>query len=56
MKDYAVSYYLNNLYHTYIVEAENEAQAIKEVLDRMPDTSKPLFHDFKIKQSETVWN
>lgn len=56
MKDYAVSYYLNKFYHTYIVEAENEAEAIKIVLDRVPDTSKPLFRNFKIKQSETVWN
>ena len=56
MKDYVVSYYLGNFFHCYTVEAENEVDAMLQALNRIPETSKHLFHDFKIKRSKTVWN
>ena len=56
MKDYCVSYYLSDFYHTYTIEAENEFQAMQEALNRIPEGSQKLFHDFKIKRTETIWN
>lgn len=55
MRDYVVSYWLDDFYHTFTIEAENEVQAMKEVVDRIPDTSMSIFHDFKIERAKTVW-
>lgn len=51
MKDYVVSYYLGNMFHSYTVEAENEFEAMFKVLNGIPETSKKWFCDFKIKRS-----
>lgn len=56
MKAYVVSYYLGNMFHCYTVEAENEVDAMLQALNRIPETSKKWFHDFKIKQTERAWN
>lgn len=58
MRDYLVSYYfsLRGFYHAYTIEAENEAQAIQKALVRIPETSKVILHDFKIKRDKIEWN
>ena len=56
MKDYIVSYYLGDMFHSYTITAENEVNAMIDALYRIPETSKPLFHDFKIERVERVWN
>ena len=56
MKDYVVSYYLGNFFHAYTIEAENEVDAMLEALNRIPETSKRLFHDFKIIRAKDNWN
>lgn len=56
MKDYKVSYMLGDMYHTYILTAENEAQAILKAVNRLPDGSKERLHDFKIERYIQKWN
>lgn len=56
MNDYKVSYYLGDMYHTYILTAENEAQAILKAVNRLPDGSKAILHDFKIERYIQKWN
>lgn len=55
MKDYSVSYYLDNVYHQYIVEAENEYQAINQVMRGMPEGSAKIMHNFKIERYYQPW-
>ena len=56
MKDYNVSYMLGDMYHSYIITAENEAQAILRTVNRLPDGSKEILHDFKIERYIQKWN
>lgn len=56
MKTYKVSYYLDNFYHTYLIDAENECSAIEIAIRTIPDTSKSLMHDFKIERYFQEWN
>lgn len=56
MKEYKVSYYLGNMLHTYIEDAENECEAIEKATKRIPKTSKDIFHDFKIERYYQPWN
>lgn len=56
MKDYQVSYMLGDMYHMYVLTAENEAQAILKAVNRLPDGSKERLHDFKIERYFQKWN
>ena len=51
MKVYQVSYYLGSMYHTYCIEAEDEAYAIYKALGCIPESSRRILHDFKIERS-----
>lgn len=55
MKEYRVRYYLSDMYHTYIITAENEYKAIKKALS-IPEECKELLHDFKIDRYYQPWN
>lgn len=55
MKTYRVSYYLDNFYHTYLIEAENECSAIETAIRTIPDTIKLILHDFKIERYIQAW-
>ncbi len=55
MKEYSVKYYLGNMLHTYIVEANNECEAIEKVLKSIPETSKKHFHDISIERHFVEW-
>lgn len=55
-KDYKVSYMLGDMYHSYILTAENEAKAILNAVNRLPDGSKERLHDFKIERYVQKWN
>ena len=52
MRNYVVSYYLWDFYHTYTVCAENEIDAAVKAVIRIPDNSKPGLHDFKVECAE----
>lgn len=56
MKDYAVSYYLNDFHFSYIVTANNEYEVIEKVLKRIPDGSKNIFHGLKVERFYSPWN
>jgi hypothetical protein len=56
MKEYEVSYYLGNMYHSCIVEANNEAEAILKKLKSLPDCCKAIMHDFNIERYHQHWN
>lgn len=51
---YQITYYLDNMIHQYVVEAENEASAIEKVMRLLK--SKELFHGFKIERYYQDWN
>lgn len=55
MREYKVSYMLGDMYHSYIIEAENEATAIMRVINRLPDSSKKIFHEFTIDRYYIKW-
>ena len=55
MKEYSVSYYLNDMYHTYLVDAHYEAEAYEKVLKMIPDACKPIMHDLKIVRYYRKW-
>ena len=56
MKEYEVSYYLHDMHHCCIVEADNEAEAILKELKTLNDRSKEIMHDFKIERYYQSWN
>ena len=56
MKTYQISYYLGDMYHVYLIDAHNEAEAITKVLDMMQDRSKAILHDFEIERHYPDWN
>lgn len=47
---YQVKYYLDKCSHDYLVEAKNEYEAIRDVVDRLPEGSREIMHDFKINR------
>ena len=53
---YIVSYYIADLYHSYVVTADNEASAIKNVMKSMPSKSAELMHSFNIERYYLEWN
>ena len=55
MKEYSVSYYLDNMYHTYLVDAHHEAEAYEKVLKGIPEACKPIMHDLKIERYYRKW-
>lgn len=55
MKEYEVSYYLHDMYHSYIVDADNEAEAITKALSRLNSRSKEIMHDFKVERYYRPW-
>lgn len=55
-KTYQVSYYLDDMYHKYLVDAENEYEAIRKSVGRLPQTSQEIMHDFKIECYHEKWN
>ncbi len=55
MKNWQVTYYLDNFYHAFVIEAEHEAQAYEKVLRDIPETSKPVLHDLKIERCYPKW-
>lgn len=56
MKTYQISFYLGDMYHIYLMDANNEAEAITEVLNMIPDRSKTILHGFKIERHYPDWN
>lgn len=56
MKEYQVSYCIGNMYHAYLIDAENEAAAYEKVLRTMPPASKAALHDLRIKRHFAEWN
>ena len=55
MKEYYVSYYLGDFFHCYTEEAENECKAIEKAMNRIPETSKKIFRNFKIERRFDQW-
>ena len=54
MKDYQVSYCIGSMFHTYIIEAENEEQARIKLMKSAPYPE--LLQDIKIERRYTDWN
>lgn len=54
MKTYRVKYYLKDMLHTYLVDAENEAEAISKVIKGL--YSPEIMHDFSIERYFEEWN
>lgn len=52
MKNYIISYYLDDFYHTHTQEAKNMVEAIEKAMKRIPETSRSLFHDLKVEESK----
>lgn len=55
MREYSVTYYLGDMYHSYIVDADNEAEAITKALANLNSRSKEIMHDFKIERYYQPW-
>lgn len=56
MKEYSVSYYLGDMYHSYLVDADNEFEATEKVMRGIPKTSKHIFRDLTVKRYFREWN
>lgn len=56
MKDWQVSYCLGNMFHAYVIEAENYFEALQKVLNRIPQTSQDIFNDLKVEECYSKWN
>lgn len=54
MKQYKVKYDLGKMYHSYVIEAKNEAEAIREALSQIP--CPEIMHDFSIEKYVPEWN
>lgn len=54
MNEYQVSYCIRSMFHTYIIEAENEEQARLKVLKSAPYPE--LLRDLKIMRYYPEWN
>ena len=55
MKEYKVSYYLGDMYHTYLIDADNEYEAATKALHSIVETSRDIFHDFRIERYYRPW-
>ena len=54
MLNWQVSYYLDDMLNTYVIEAKNYFEAYKKVLNNIPKTSQDIFRNLKIKRYH--WN
>ena len=45
MKDWQVSYYLGDMFHCYVIEAENEYDVTLKLLNSIPKGSQKIFRD-----------
>ena len=52
MKDWQVSYYLGDMFHCYVIEAENEYDATLKLLNSIPKGSHKLFRDLKVARKK----
>ncbi len=56
MKDWQVSYYLGEMFHCYVIEAENEYDATMKCLKSIPEGSKKYFRDLIVAIRKEEWN
>ncbi len=57
MREYRVSYYLSAMYHSYVVEAENEFSVLKTLVSEFERLrTGDLLHDIKIERYYQEWN
>ena len=54
--DFKVSYKLGNMYHTYLIIAQNQKEAEQKALKSIPETSKTILHNFKVERYYRAWN
>ena len=54
MIEYKVKYDFGEMYHSYIIVAKNEAEAIEKALKRIPHPE--IMHDFSIEKYVPEWN
>ena len=53
--EYLVSYYLGNMYHSYLVDADNEAEAFLKVLNGLNENGKKILHNLKVERHYRKW-
>ena len=59
MKDWQVSYYLGDMFHCCVIEADNEYDAtlkLLKLLNSIPEGSRKLFRDLKVTRKKVDWN
>ena len=55
MKDWQVSYYLGEMFHCYVIEAENEYDATMKCLKSIPEGSRKHFRDLIVAIRKEEW-
>ena len=53
MKEWQVSFYLNDMLHQYVIDADNEADAYAKVLNSL--VKKEIMHDLRIERYQRPW-
>ncbi len=53
MKEYRYSYYLHDMFHTGLINGENEAECIIKLIKHLPHPE--IMHEFKIQRSFKEW-
>lgn len=57
MKEYRVSYYVGDMFHKYVVEAESEFDVLKNLVSKFEQLStKSLLNTIKIERYYQDWN
>ena len=56
MREYRVSYYLGDMYHSYLVDADNEFEATEKALRGVVSTSMGIFTGLKVERYFREWN
>lgn len=56
MNDWQVSYYLGDMFHCYVIEAENEYDATLKLLKSIPEGSQKIFRDLIVAKRKQEWN
>lgn len=54
MKSYLIEYCLGNMHHSFVIDAENEVEAILKSVKALNEPS--MMHDFKVSRYFEEWN
>ena len=56
MLEWKVRYFVGNMLHSYVLDAETQLDAIMKAINRIPEGSRCFVSDFSVERNYKEWN